>query len=406
MKDICFTKLKTVRCSEFELVTKDFVDKMSQFIINDVEKNNVFYDENNDSFVIKINGINYLAIYGNEKLDSNCFDKTILGYLKKLSVLSSIQKELVDEDNERKKQANERKEKLRYNAKNNILNTVEEMKTKIDLLKEEYNEDKTKVFSSFINFIKETSFNEISEVNGGMRALLGIVCAIVLFVSIMIMLCDPSTYVSIWIPVACVLPSLDLVSLLIYDNVLIDKWYTGVHRSIFLLLGFPFIFATYAIKRLKEKISLKNSIDKVKKLIKQANGTKKTKILNKNAHVDSIINSLNQINDNKTITISLKEFDELKDDILNIKDENEKKQCFSELYQLVDNCIKLSNKPVKEKNKTYEILLRQLDCLKEKVKEALNKEENNYYKLMTEVNEKIEETKTEEYAPQKKIGRR
>ena len=405
MKDICFTKLGTVRCSEFELITMDFVNKMTQLIMTDVDNNNVFHNDEDDSFVVRYNSYDYQVKYGKELLTSNCRDKNVLDYLNKLVILSSIQKQISDEAKRRKDEVKEKNERLIMNARNDILTTVEEMKTKIDLLKKDDDENKTRVFKEFIEYFKNISIGELPEYNVGIRGAL--VFFAVLSLLFYVLSCIPGliTYITIWVPIISAIPIIDGAFLIKYLKSSHLEGYAGVYRTIFLSFSFPFILAKYGVKRLIEKIKLSHNIKKVNDLIKKTNGTKKAKPFKKNEQVDKILESLNQIKDNEAISISFTEFNELKNVILNIKNEEEKKKCFSELYQIVDNCVKLSGISVKDKNRTYSVFLNQIASLRGRIEEALNKEENSYYKLMTEVNEKIEETK-EEYAPQKKIGRR
>ena len=109
--------------------------------------------------------------------------------------------------------------------------------------------------------------------------------------------------------------------------------------------------------------------------------------------------------------ITSKEIDEIKNNISSIEDKRIQNELFNDLYEIAEYCQKLSDKPIKNYEKTCSILLEQVSMLRKNIDEVLKKEreerENNRscYKIMTEVNERIEETK-EEYALQKKIGAR
>jgi hypothetical protein len=401
---LTFTKLGTVKCSEFELTKKDFFRKMTSLIMDNPNIHNVSYDKKSDTYEVMYNSNKFEVKYGNEYLSSDCSDQSLVSCLNQLVAISTIQKTLCDEEKELNKQKEKKEQKLMENAKNNVLKTNEDKLAKIDLLRKEDKEKGTKSLEETVEFILDINYGELGFFTGLGRMGTGIISIILFLAGVVHFISGGVAFlatVPLFAYIGTGLGLIDAIFLLIsfYNDSVDDEAYRGLVASAFSLLLAPFALAVFGVKRVINKIKLKREINKIRKTLAVENNIKSREVQDKGIEiVDKMLSETKDENNNTNdVLMSFKEFDELKNSILLINDEKTKKEYANELYKILEYCIKITK--LKDRDKAYTVLLNELSKLKMKVNNKIEEEENQkngFYKLMSEIDEKIEETKNDE----------
>ena len=402
MNNICFTNLGTVNCSKFELTNELFFKKMNSMISKDADSYNVSYDKENDTYVIIYDNNKYEVRYRNEILTKNSSRKDIIELLNKLIDISKTQGEIQVVGNELKNEEDVHREKALINAKQGIIHTNEEKESKIELLKDDYNKNKTKVFKDFLYTLRDLYFSDIlilSDTLTILRAGFGVGGVLLLISTIIGTLVGEITA-----PLVLYIVS----SILIIDGIfdwLNDYDYlesSGILGVVVALIASPFVLGYYSVKRLIEKIKSLYKINKVKKTITNVDKKRKVKI-SKEELIEKINtltkNKINELDKDQYITYNrtLEMVNNLKKNISMIQDKKKNKEYSIEFYEIIRYYIEAIEN-VKEKGKVSSILYDQINVLNKKVEEELR-------------NEKMDEESSsndlmEVYKEQKSIGRR
>ncbi len=401
---LTFTKLGTVKCSEFELTKKDFFRKMTSLIMDNPNIHNVSYDKKSDTYEVMYNSNKFEVKYGNEYLSSDCSDQSLVSCLNQLVAISTIQKTLCDEEKELNKQKEKKEQKLMENAKNNVLKTNEDKLAKIDLLRKEDKEKGAKSLEEIVELLLAINYGELGFFTGLGRMGTGLL-SIILFLAWVVHFISGGVAFLATVPLFAYIGTglglIDAIFLCVsfYNDSVDDEAYRGLVASAFSLLLAPFALAVFGVKRVINKIKLKREINKIRKTLAVENNIKSREVQDKGIEiVDKMLSETKDENNNTNdVLMSFKEFDELKNSILLINDEKTKKEYANELYKILEYCIKITK--LKDRDKAYTVLLNELSKLKMKVNNKIEEEENQkngFYKLMSEIDEKIEETKNDE----------
>ena len=401
---LTFTKLGTVKCSEFELTKKDFFRKMTNLIMDNPNIHNVSYDKKSDTYEVMYNSNKFEVKYGNEYLSSDCSDQSLVSCLNQLVSISTIQKTLCDEEKELNKQKEKKEQKLMENAKNNVLKTNEDKLAKIDLLRKEDKEKGAKSLEKIGEFLLDMNYGELGFFTGLGRMGTGLLSIILFLAGVGHFISGGVAFlatVPLFAYIGTGLGLIDAIFLLIsfYNDSVDDVAYRGLVASAFSLLLAPFAFAVFGVTRVINKIKLKRKINNIRKTLAVENNIKSREVQDKGIEIVNKMLSETKDENNNTndVLMSFKEFDELKNSILLINDEKTKKEYANELYKILEYCIKITK--LKDRDKAYTVLLNELSKLKMKVNNKIEEEENQkngFYKLMSEIDEKIEETKNDE----------
>lgn len=409
-RKIVFTKLGTVKTKDFEIPIKDFVSKMSRLILIDSDENSVIQYKSDGSYVVEYEGNNYGVFYEDKELKGECEDKIINYYLDQLVNMTELQNAISSEEKNKARKVNEKK-KQQDQALDGIDKEVKQVQNEIDELIKKDKEDGTKVFQEVINVYKSEVFEKVSDNNRAIRFVLGL-CGLAGVLASIISLFAGG--ISLWLLIPSLIVVFDASAMFMGNN----EW-KGIYAS----FGYMFISLVYLnfciINKIGEKIKLFLNLRPLKLKLRKLKNSKAYKNKLKNTSVEEIKTMLEEAKDSKEekvsedMAISFKEFEELKDNILSIKDEAMKKELANELYRLIDYCIKVAQNPVKDRSKACATLLEKVSNLRENVTKIINKENNmqeedkTFYRLMSEIDGKIEDTgNDEEYVPQKSIGAR
>jgi hypothetical protein len=384
---IYFTNLDTVKCKEFEYSNNRFFINMRNLINNDPHKYNVKHDKENDQYIIVYDGKSYKTKYGKKDLDSNCEDENVLEILNKLVDITNIQIDLEKEELDKEKHDEKEHEKVVNSAKLGILVSNEEKTAKIDLINNDYKDNKFHfwkgVWEKIVNLNVgdvHSSHPLISVVSGGVVVIVCIVLAASLGVDL---------YGFIGLGIFSIL-SIDAFSVIPAVNNC-EEGYRGLCASLLSLLLLPINLGMNLVKKLRNVFKHRKEISNIKKTIFKTE--KKVNLSRNKVNIDELSKFLSNqgrelLNNSPTdLTKTIESINELKDKILTIKDKNKSTKLAKELYDIIMYYVEANNN-VKDKNKISNNLFNQIGDLNKRVDDELNKENesnNNYDSLIENI---------------------
>ena len=365
MNIIHFTSLGIVKCKQFELTNELFLGKMINLINDDPDRFNVAYDEENDEYHIRYDHLVYDVEFVNEKLNSNCPKREVIDLLNKLVKVTNNTLKLRKEEMKRVNYKENKKEELFRKAKSGILETNEEKKAKVALLKEEYKNNNKGYFKAVWETFKSIIIGKTPIFTFGVLFLLSIICLIVGMICI-------SQEVGVLL-----FFFFGIDSAVTVPASLEEEGYRGLFFTVLSVLLLPVNLLynigkkiTNRIKYIIETIKVKNSITTVKEK-KEFISKKNINIKQVDKFLDVVANNLKNGPTDLETTVAV--VSNLKEKILLIKDEKISKQYAMELYEIIKYYVDASIN-LNEKSRIPTILSSGITDLNKRVDETLSKE--------------------------------
>ena len=389
MDNIMLFSKNTVKCNAFNYKIEDFVNKMSQLIIKDSKNNYVHYQKNYKMYVIMYKGNTYYAKFDDDKLSKY--------YLEELKNITNINRKI------RKEKETKTSDIKVFSIKS--IDTIKNKKKAIEDLISEDKENKTKIFFDTIYMIMDMCVGNRGPGHVVYRVLLLVVGLFGMIYSVSI-----SNYTLI-VPIIIMLLDGIGASMFIgdYDDEPIPFGYRGIIVTLLSLCISPLLLGYNIVKRLNEKIVLKEKIKLINRDIKDRKG-----LLNKETleTIESYLNDINhdiKVSEDKLV-ITASDFKELMRMISSLEDKIIAKEYSIDLYNVLVDSLEIKKIGFASKaNKRYQEVLNELKDLTMNVSLELKRQEeekrikNTHYKLMTEVNSIKDEVKGSEEIVKTKI---
>jgi hypothetical protein len=345
-----FTRIKTVRFNDSEVLYDSFYKTMRDLINSDIDNNYVTYDKENDEYKIRYKGRLYTVYYGKEKLNEYRADKETLEFIDKLVKVSEDQKKVRDEDSRRFVYYDKKRTEALRNADSNIFKSDDDKKAKIEMINKEYKDKGHKFFRGIWDLFIGMNVCEKIDLEDKL------VYHLILFVIIGIISIVLAFTGSFLAGLTTVLAggALSLFSCL---SALAEP-YNGLIGSILSVALLPINILINLILKIIDSVRYKKKLNSVKKtmskekkqklnirrmnhLFRRINVNEIVKYLDKEAVDDLVKGPIDYENTIKYIT-------ELKDKILSIKDKSTSDKLAKELFDIVsyytDSKLKFDDK--------------------------------------------------------------
>ena len=343
MRTLSFTRLRTVKndVNSFEQTYSDFMANLICLMSTSPSQNGVRYDDKNNCYIIKIDGIEYVALYREEIINKNCDNKELVEELDELVQISNNKNEIARKRIEDEKKALEEYDRIIKNGKRGILNNSKEKKIYIDYLKKEFEENGSKVFSNSFESIKNLILIEskYAMVFFGCEFIVLFVIGIILFViahfaaiELIKLVAGYFVMASFFDPVASFI--LDIITWITGS----ETFLTSILTSVLTLAISPFIIGKNIVKRIVQKIKLNKKIGPIEKSIYR-NDKKKEKVKVTTQDIVDLMDFNKEKEDTgiskRSKNITTKDLDDLKNDILSINNKNARDKFTNELREIV-----------------------------------------------------------------------
>ncbi len=374
-----FTRIKTVRFNDSEVLYDSFYKTMRDLINSDIDNNYVTYDKENDEYKIRYKGRFYTVYYGKEKLNEYSADKETLEFIDKLVKVSEDQKKVRDEDSRRFVYYDRKRAEALRNADRNIFKSDNDKKAKIEMINKEYKDKGHKFFRGIWDLF--IGMNVCEEIDADDKLELHLIPLVIIgIISIVLSITGSSS--------AAVATILAGGGLVLFSSISsLFEPYNGLIGSILSVALLPLNILINLILKIIDSVKYKKELNSVKKamskekkekhvikrmnhLFRRINVNELVKYLDKEAVDDLAKGPIDYENTIKYIT-------ELKDKILSIKDKSTSDKLAKELFDIVsyytDSKLKFDDK----KNVLSSLVSDLCKRVDEVLREENEKEENN-----------------------------
>ncbi len=343
MRTLSFTRLRTVKndVNSFEQTYSDFMANLICLMSTSPSQNGVRYDDKNNCYIIKIDEIEYVALYREKAINKNCDNKQLVEELDELVQISNNKNEIARKRIEDEKKALEEYDRIIKNGKRGILNNSKEKKIYIDYLKKEFKENGLKVFSNSFESIKNLLLIEskYAMVYFGCEFIVLFVIGIILFViahfaaiELIKLVAGYFVMASFFDPAASFI--LDIITCITGSQFFLKSILT----SVLTLAISPFIIGKNIVKKIVQKIKLNKKIGPIEKSIYR-NDKKKEKVKVTTQDIVDLMDFNKEKEDTgiskRSKNITTKDLDDLKNDILSINNKNARDKFTNELREIV-----------------------------------------------------------------------
>ena len=374
-----FTRIKTVRFNDSEVLYDSFYKTMRDLINSDIDNNYVTYDKENDEYKIRYKGRLYTVYYGKEKLNEYSADKETLEFIDKLVKVSENQKKVRDEDSRRFVYYDRKRAEALRNADRNIFKSDNDKKAKIEMINKEYKDKGHKFFRGILDLF--IGMNVCEKIDAEKKLELHLIPLAIIGIISFILHFTGSPYAAIVTTVAGGLLVLFSAISTIFEP------YNGLIGSILSVALLPLNILINLILKIIDSVKYKNKINSVKKTMskekKEKLNIRRMNHLFRRINVNELVKYLDKeaVNELSNSPVdyrsTIKYVTELKDKILSIKDKSTSDKLAKELFDIVsyytDSKLKFDDK----KNVLSSLVSDLCKRVDEVLREENEKEENN-----------------------------